>query len=202
MTFPERSPERDAAILAMLPYVATRGWNLTTLTDAAGLDADLLFPGGTADMVEAYCDLGDRWMEQDAAAKDLAALRLPQRVRAVIAARFKRNAPYKDAVRRALGVLARPGHVMLAARCTGRTVDTIWHVAGDVSADFSWYTKRAILVGVYGATLLYWLRDDSDDGTATLAFLDRRLAAVGGIGRLRRRLGGTMPGGSTSYRPG
>ena len=185
---PERSPERDAAIEAMLPLVGIQGWTLATLTEAAGPDADLLFPGGAADMVEAYCDLADRWMEQDAAALDLAGLRTPDRVREVVAARFARNAPFKPAVRRALGVLAMPGRGVLAARCTARTVDTVWHAAGDRSADFSWYTKRATLAAVYGATMLFWLRDDSEGGADTLAFLERRLAGVGRIGRLRARL--------------
>ena len=187
MSAPERSPERDAAIEAMLPLVGSGGWTYSTLIEAAGPDADLLFPGGAVDMVEAYCDLGDRWMEQDAAALPLAGMRTPDRVRAVIAARFDRNRPYKDAVRRALGVLAVPGRAVLAAQCTARTVDTIWYAAGDASVDFSWYTKRAILAGVYGSTLLYWLQDGSPDDTATLGFLDRRLAGVGRIGRLRRR---------------
>jgi ubiquinone biosynthesis protein COQ9 len=40
---------------------------------------------------------------------------------------------------------------------------------------------------VYGATVLYWLRDSSEDDTATLAFLDRRLSGVGRIGSVRRR---------------
>ncbi len=188
MMLPERSPERDAAILALLPLANTQGWSFGALTEAAGPDADLLFPGGPADMVEAYCDLADRWMEADAADRVGPEMRLPARVKAVIAARFERNAPYKDAVRRALGVLLVPGHGLLAARCTARTVDTIWHAAGDASADFSWYTKRAILGAVYSATLLFWLRDDSPGGTATLAFLDRRLAGVGRIGKLRRRI--------------
>ncbi len=195
MSTPERSPERDAAIVAMLPLVATGGWTVTTLVEAAGPDADLLFPGGATDMVEAYCDLGDRWMEQDAGALAGLAIRLPERIRAVMAARFARNRPYKDAVRRALGVLAVPGRGLLAAQCTGRTVDTMWHVAGDTSADFSWYTKRAILAGVYGSTLLYWLQDGSLDDTATLRFLDRRLAGVGRIGRARRRLSGFLARG-------
>ena len=192
MTPPERSLERDAAIVALLPHVAARGWSLSALTEAAGPDADLLFPGGPADMVEAYCDLGDRWMEQDAGAVDISGLRLPARVRAVIAARFTRNEPYKEAVRRGLSVLARPDAGLLAARCTGRTVDAIWYAAGDTAADFSWYTKRAILAGVYASTLLYWLRDASEGGTATLAFLDRRLAGVGRIGGLRRRVEGML----------
>jgi ubiquinone biosynthesis protein COQ9 len=66
-------------------------------------------------------------------------------------------------------------------------VDAIWHAAGDRSADFSWYTKRALLTGVYGATVLFWLRDASEDDAATLAFLDRRLAGIGRIGGVRRR---------------
>jgi ubiquinone biosynthesis protein COQ9 len=70
---------------------------------------------------------------------------------------------------------------------TARTVDAIWHAAGDRSTDFSWYTKRAILGAVWAATLLYWLRDTSEDDAATLAFLDRRLAGVARFGSLRRR---------------
>ncbi len=105
----------------------------------------------------------------------------------MIALRLEQNRPYKEAIRRALALLALPGNARLAAVCTARTVDAIWHAAGDRSADFSWYTKRAILAAVYGATLLYWLRDAGEDDVATLAFLDRRLAGVGRIGAARRR---------------
>jgi ubiquinone biosynthesis protein COQ9 len=87
-----------------------------------------------------------------------------------------------------MSVLSLPSNARSAAACTARTVDAIWHAAGDRSADFSWYTKRAILTAVYGSTVLFWLRDMSDDDAATLAFLDRRLAGVGGIGRLRRQV--------------
>jgi ubiquinone biosynthesis protein COQ9 len=81
-----------------------------------------------------------------------------------------------------------PMHARQAAGCTVRTVDAIWHAAGDRATDFSWYTKRALLAAVYGATLLYWLRDaGAEDDAATLAFLDRRLAGIGRIGKLRGR---------------
>jgi ubiquinone biosynthesis protein COQ9 len=195
MSTPERSPERDEAITAMLPLVATGGWTVATLVEAAGPDADLLFPGGAPDMVEAYCDLADRWMEADAAATDMDGLRLPQRVRAVIAARLERSEPHKDAIRRALGVLAMPGRAVLAAQTAARTVDAIWHAAGDTAADFSWYTKRLTLAGVYGATLLFWLRDTSEGSRDTLAFLDRRLASVARIGRIRRKVSKSPQGG-------
>ncbi len=190
----ERSPERDAALRAMLPHVAERGWTQTALRDGlteVGLDPDdarLLFPNGALDMVEAYADLADRRMAE--AASDLPDRGVSRRVRAVIALRLRQCGPEREAVRRALALLAVPGRAGTAARITARTVDAIWHAAGDRSADFSWYTKRAILTGVYGATLLFWLRDWSEDDAETLAFLDRRLAEVGRIGKLRGRLTG------------
>ena len=195
---PERSPERDNAIAAMLPHVPFDGWTLRALRrgladiDVPAGEAELLFPGGTTDMIEAFCDWADRRMEAEAATLDLTASRLHERVRAVIALRLAQNSPYKEAVRRAIALLALPSHTRLAATCTARTIDAIWYAAGDRSADFSWYTKRAILGAVYSVTLLYWLRDNGDDDTTTLAFLDRRLAGVGRIGALRRRVGHTV----------
>ncbi len=193
---PERLPERDAAIQGMLPHVPFDGWTKRAVRAGlldAGLpaeDAEHLFPLGTVDMIVTFCDLADRHMEEAAAA--LPQTRLTARVRAVIALRLKQNRPHREAIRRALAVLALPHNARAAAVCTARTVDAIWHAAGDRSADFSWYTKRAILTAVYGATLLYWLRDSSDDDADTLAFLDRRLAGVGRIGKLRGRLDGLL----------
>ena len=189
---PERSAARDAAIAATLPNVAFDGWTQTALRrglasiGVAEDEAGLLFPGGTLDMLEAFIDWADRRMEESAARLDLAEKRLHERVRAVIALRLAQNRPYKEAIRRAVALLALPSNAALAARCTARTIDAIWHAAGDQASDFTWYTKRAILTAVYAATLLYWLRD-RDDEEATLAFLDRRLAGVGRIGAVRRR---------------
>jgi ubiquinone biosynthesis protein COQ9 len=191
----ERSPERDAALAAMLAHVPELGWTRRAL--GAGLaaigaspeDADLLFPGGAAALIEAYADLADRWMEAAAAARDLAGLRVSERVRALIALRLEQNRPYKEAVRRAVARMALPRYGGVAARSAARTVDAIWHAAGDVAADFSWYTKRGTLAAVYAATVLFWLRDDSEDDAATLEFLDRRLAGVAAVAGLRRRAG-------------
>ncbi len=198
MQTPERLPERDTAIAAMLAHAPFDGWTKRALRrgladiDAPEDDAELLFPGGAVDMVACFCDLADRQMEAAAAEMDMSELRLPKRVRAIIALRLKQNRPHKEAIRRALAVLALRGRPVAAAGCTARTVDSIWHAAGDMSADFSWYTKRAILASVYSSTLLFWLRDASEGDGETLAFLDRRLAGVGAIGKLRRRLEGVL----------
>ena len=180
-----RQDARDAAIRALLPLVPRLGWTLEAVRAAEGPSADLLFPGGQAELVEAYIDLADRDMVREAAPA-MAEQKLSRRVRTLVATRLQQAEPHKAAVRRAAAVLARPGNTLLAARCTARTVDAIWAAAGDTSADFSWYTKRATLASVYTATLFYWL--GGKDLDQALAFLDRRLAGVAQLGRLRARL--------------
>ena len=158
------------------------GWSLRALRMGAGPDADLLFPGGPAEMVEAHSDLGDRAMEEAGAAQGED--RVSRRVRALILVRLEQSELDRDAIRRGLAVLSLPGNRAAGTRALARTVDTIWHAAGDRSADMSWYSKRALLAGVYSATLLFWLR--REPGPDVEAFLDRQLAAVGRLGRLRR----------------
>ena len=195
---PERSADRDAALALALEHVPAHGWGWRALqaalseaghtAESARLEAELLFPGGAIDMVESFIDLADRDLARIAAEPGFADLRTTGRVKALVLGRLAALAPHREAVRRALGMLVLPRHAGVAAGSLARTVDEVWHLAGDTSADFSWYTKRAILAGVYSATLLYWLRDDSADGAATAAFLDRRLAGVGRIGKLRGRI--------------
>ena len=55
-------------------------------------------------------------------------------------------------------------------------MNALWYAAGDRATDFNYYTKRGLLAGVYLATLLYWLDDDSEGSAATWAFLDKRIA--------------------------
>ena len=81
-----------------------------------------------------------------------------------------------------------PQNATLALGCLSRTVNAIWRAAGDRSTDFSYYTKRATLTGVYGATLLYWLDDASEGSEHSWAFLDRRIEDTARVHRLRGRL--------------
>lgn len=189
---PERSAERDAVIRATLPHVPFDGWTmravragLAEIGEAAEMGPNL-FPDGALGLIEAWSDLADREME--AAAGDIGETGLAARLRAVVALRLQMLRPHREAVRRAVAVLGRAGAARTATRIMARTVDSIWHAAGDKAADFSWYTKRASLAAIYGATVLYWIADQSEDETATLAFLDRRLGQVAAFGRLRRNL--------------
>jgi len=197
----ERSAERDAALRAMLPEVPRLGW--TTKALRAGLAArgddpeaaEWLFPRGPIGLVEAWCDLADRDMVAEAAEAGLDSQRIPARVRSLIAIRLRQQAPHKEAVRRALALLALPWNLGAATRATARTVDAMWQAAGDTSADASFYTRRATLAGIYVATLGFWLQDPDPEAAATLAFLDRRLGELGRLQRCRRKPARTSAGG-------
>lgn len=190
----ERSEERDRAVEAVLPHVPLDGWTTKALRGGladAGFDPTdlaLLFPGGTIEAIEAWCDLADRRMAEALGALDLASMRIRDRVTTAIRIRLEQNAGRKEAVARATALLALPQNAIAVARITARTVDAIWVAIGDRSTDISWYTKRASLAAIYSATVLYWLRDESLEAEATLRFLDRRIEALMLIPKVQRRL--------------
>jgi ubiquinone biosynthesis protein COQ9 len=186
-------PETDAVIEALLPLIPGMGWTPRAIAAAlreAGLpeeEATFLFPRGPVSAIEAWLALADRQMAE--AAGDLSELRIPDRIRTLVATRLRQAAPHREAVRQALAVQSLPWNVPSALRTAARTANAIWYAAGDTSADFSWYTRRVSLSAVYGATLAFWLRDESEDIGPTLDFLDRRLADVARLGRLRKGCG-------------
>ncbi|HEV2302662.1 MAG TPA: COQ9 family protein [Stellaceae bacterium] len=193
-----RSPLADALrgrlIEAMLPDVAFDGWSRAALrraarrTGIAGEEAVALFPGGAASLVAEFSRWADRKMLDRLEKLPLDELPTHRRIALAIATRLEIAAPWREAARRAMSTLAMPQNAPLAARLLYETVDGIWYAAGDKSADFSFYTKRASLAAVYAATLLYWLDDRSADFADTRAFLARRLGDVTRIGKAREQL--------------
>ncbi len=190
---------RDGLVLAALPHVPFDGWSPRVLRDAAkslGVDQTMgerAFPGGGVAAIEHLADLADRRLTEEAEASDLPSMRLAERIAWLTRRRIEGWAEHREAVRRAVTLLSLPTNGATAMRTTWRTVDTIWYAAGDSSADFSYYTKRAGLAAVYTATLLYWLEDESEGFADSWEFLHRRLADMSGLPKLReaveRRVG-------------
>lgn len=188
--------ERARLMAHLLRHVPFDGWSgraLEAAAAAAGMpvgEARLLFPGGGLDMVVWFQADGDRKMEAILAQHDLPALKIRQRVALGVRERLCRDQDHREAVRRAVGLMALPANVPAALKCGYRTVDAIWRAVGDTSTDFNFYTKRALLHGVYASTLLYWLNDESPEFSESWAFLDRRIENVMAIqkgkGKLRK----------------
>lgn len=186
--------KRAALIEAMLPDVPFDGWSRGALEEAArriGLDkAELgsLFPGGPRDLVAGFSRWADRSMLAALAEKGLETMKMHERISLAVRTRLSLLEPHREAVRRALALLALPQHLALGLRLLYDTVDAVWYAAGDTATDFTYFTKRGLLAGVLAATTLYWLDDRSPGGAETEAFLERRLAGIMALPKFGARL--------------
>ncbi len=175
-----------AAALAHVPFDGWSGRTLTAAIAEAGVPAGLahaLFPRGGLDLALAYHATGDAEMAARLAAADLTALRFRDRI--AFAVRTRLDLADRELVRRGTTLFSLPLHAADGARALWGTADRIWTALGDSSSDLNWYTKRATLSGVYGATVLYWLGDDSSGHQATWDFLDRRIDEVMQVEKLK-----------------
>lgn len=177
--------ELAAALAPILPrHAAFDGWTDKALAMAAaefGVPADraaLAFPGGQADMIDAWFDSIDRAMLEAFPADRIAAMKIRARIRELVLFRLTLIKPHREALRRGLAILALPRNAPRAARLAWRSADRIWRTAGDTATDFNHYSKRTMLIGVYGSTTLVFLDDETDDLAETTAFLDRRIEDV------------------------
>jgi ubiquinone biosynthesis protein COQ9 len=191
---PLAESQRDALIAAMLPDVPFDGWSRAGLRAAArriGMPAPealALFSGGPAEFVACFSRWADRRMLDRLENLPADQLRAAERIARAVNIRLEIVEPWREAVRRALAILALPQHAPLGVRLLYETVDGIWYAAGDSATDFSFYTKRATLAAIYAGTLLYWLEDRSPGFADTRAFLERRLGDAARIAAARRRL--------------
>lgn len=169
---------------AIAANAAFDGWGREALdlaAEAEGIDADvarLAFQGGAVDMIDAWFAHIDAEMARAVPAERLAGMKVRERIASQVEARLEAALPDREALRRALAVLAQPQNVARAARLGWRTVDLIWRRAGDVAVDYNHYTKRGILLAVYGATVAVFLDDDSEGLEATRGFLARRIDGI------------------------
>ena len=188
--------ERARLIEAALSHVAFEGMGDGAIAAGAsdiGIKpalARVLLPRGGADLAAAYHRQGD------AALRDWLAQHPPQgRFRDRVAAAVMQRLGFSDRelARAGASVLALPQHATLGARLVWETADAIWDGLGDRSEDVNWYSKRATLSAVWGATVLYWLGDDSPELHDTREFLDRRIDGVMRFETFKGRIG-ALPG--------
>jgi len=175
---------REALAPGIAANAAFDGWGDAArdmAAEGAGIDTDvarLAFTGGAIDMIDAWFAHIDRDMAAALPPETLAPMKIRARIAGLIEARLDAVVADRESLRRALAILAMPQHVARGARLGWRTVDTMWRMAGDTATDYNHYTKRTILLGVYGATVTVFLDDDSEGQAETRAFLARRIDGI------------------------
>lgn len=176
-------PMLTKLIEAALPHVAFDGWSKETFQAAVtevGMDpshARTLCPRGAVDLAVGFHKAGDRAMVDALREAALDGMRFRDKVAHAIRLRLD-VVDDKEAVRRGSTLFALPHMAPEGTKLIWGTADAIWTALGDTSDDVNWYTKRMTLSGVYAATVLFWLGDESIDGEATDMFIDRRIDDV------------------------
>ncbi len=181
-------PTLDEIRAFLAPYIAEEavfdGWGKNALENVAAahdIDPDvarLAFPGGAIGMIDAWIGDVDARMREEYPIEKLADMKIRERIRVLVQFRLDAVTGIKEALRSATAIMANPRHVVRTAKTSWRSADLMWRLAGDTATDYNHYTKRTILSGVYGSTLMAFLGDDSPDHAETKAFLGRRLDNV------------------------
>lgn len=136
-----------------------------------------MFPRGAIELVDYFMDkCNDELREKLIASTELLqTMSVTDRLKFGVRARLELIAPVLSTWPQAMGLGASPQNAPTTFNKLAKLSDEIWYFAGDKSTDASWYTKRALLTGIYASTELFMLSDASPSFQETWAFLDRRI---------------------------
>ncbi len=197
---------RPALAPAIAEAAVFDGWTDVALVSAAeleGVDPDvarLAYDGGAMAMIGAWIESIDLAMEREWPAERLATMKIRERINALIEFRLEAVAGRKEALRRAMAIMAMPQNAGAALKTGWHSADVMWRLAGDTATDYNHYSKRAILAGIYAATLAVFLDDESEGHAQTSAFLDRRIEGVMTFEKVKARFLGREREGFTMVR--
>lgn len=169
---------------AIADAAAFDGWSEAAVRDAAdavGVDPDaalFAFSGGAMDMIEAWVRSVDTAMQAALPADQIATFKIRERIRTLVQFRLDAIAHQKEALRRALSIMALPQNARRSLAMGWSSADAMWRLAGDTATDYNHYTKRLTLGSIYAATLAVYVNDTSEDHADTKAFLDRRIEGI------------------------
>jgi ubiquinone biosynthesis protein COQ9 len=188
MTDLPADPTLDEIRIALAPAIgrnaAFDGWGDAAVKAAAeeiGVDADvaaLAVKGNAMTLIDAWIDSIDLELARRLPPENLNAMKIRQRITALLATRMEIMAPDRESLRRAMAIMAMPQNLARAAKIGWRSADRMWRLAGDTASDFNHYTKRMTLSAVYGSLLTVFVNDESEDFVHSRAFLDRRIDNV------------------------
>ncbi|XP_038142881.1 ubiquinone biosynthesis protein COQ9, mitochondrial isoform X2 [Cyprinodon tularosa] len=187
----ETEEQLQARILtAALEFVQLHGWSMEAI--AAGAESLGLSSASTGMFYNGAGDLVLHFISQcnakltEILAEQHNQVQLGQAerkktadfLRDAVETRLRMYIPYIETWPQAMSILLLPHNIPDSLKHLSTMVDDIWYYAGDRSTDMNWYTKRAVLTGLYNTTELVMLQDSSPDFQDTWTFLDNRIQDV------------------------
>lgn len=185
----EYEEEQSHVLRAALRHVVRLGWSEDALiagAKEAGVSPAIIgsFPRKEATLVEFFMDdCLQRLIDIIDGSEDLRNRMHSERISKLVRIRLEMQAPYISKWPQALSIQAQPMNVPTSFKQRAMLVDEIWHASGDLASDVDWYLKRTALGGIYSATEIYMLTDNSPDFRDTWVFLDNRIKDVFDLGK-------------------
>lgn len=175
---------RTQILDAAMAHIPFDGWTQKSLTAAVAMtdlpagSAELYFPGGPLELISYWSEQGDQSALATINARGLSNMRIRDKITECVWIRLSEMAGQEQAARRAMSRLTLPDALGRGPGQLWQSADMIWRAIGDTSTDGNYYSKRAILSGVIGSSILAWLSDDTDDKAKARAFLESRIENV------------------------
>ncbi|CAH2244496.1 jg17970 [Pararge aegeria aegeria] len=167
-----------------LEFVTKSGWSVDSLAqgaEAAGYPgvSHGLFPNGGGDLVHYFnVTCNEKLVEEMKSwpKEELKESKVPaQQIENAIMTRLLMIEPYKSTWAKAMAIQTLPNNVPNCLATLLSLVDDICYHTGDRSVDFNWYIRRVGLAGIYKASELFYLTDNSQSSSATRSFVKSRI---------------------------
>lgn len=147
---------------------------------------EILFPGLLCDVLTMLLEFKFNEFVSNIDPKKIVAFRTKDRVKFLLMDFLKELREYKIALRLLCSSTRNMGSWIIKLKVCWRIVDEIWYLAGDQSADFNFYTKRALLFSVFVPTFIYWLNHNTESSVEKV--LDNLLLRVSRVGKIKAKI--------------
>jgi ubiquinone biosynthesis protein COQ9 len=147
---------------------------------------ELLFPGGIREIAISL----EGWLDNKML-EELAKIPAPGKIRHKIAKALEiriMGLANKKAIFNMSSFYLLPEYITLGAKADWNTCNIMWRYAGDQSADFNYYTKRSLLLGVYVSATAFYFADNSENHQDTKNFIDNALDNIINIASFKSKI--------------
>ena len=190
--------KKEKLLLEFINNVIFEGFSINTLRSVSlQIFKDInyhlvLFPGGLAEIAEYYEQYAlTRLMKQLEETTEIKSI--TKKIETALIYKVIKSNFAKDFLAEITKFYLRPQNTPISIKASWNISDAIWQFAGDKSTNYNYYTKRGLLFSVYNTSILYYLKDDSDDHTKTEEFIKNSLAKIASIGLVKAKVKSLLP---------
>ena len=173
-------------------FVVANGFKTNTLKNLSNKykldvnETEILFPGGSNDLIKFALEQLNVDLENSCKKIDLIRLPVHKRIRKILLLKLslmnKEKFFYKKIF---LNILIPKKNIFVPTQLY-KSIDQIWFIAGDTSTDFNFYTKRLILSAIYSRVILFFFNNNNQDELENI--LDDNLRRVSKIPDLKSNI--------------